>query len=152
MFRHPAFLVALVLMAVVAGCGGSSTASKSDYAASVVNARDRVDFALAQITQSKTKDEFLDQMVASSELIDDAANDFENASSAKGFDDESKKLAKAMHQLAVDLNATAEQIRLPGYEGLLDAKGLNFDSWTAINATLADLNEQGIKVSPLGRH
>jgi len=146
-----AVVVALLAVAV-GGCGGSEGASKDDFAASVTQARDRVDYALAQITQQKTRDAFLDQMVASSKLIDDAADDFESGGSAEGFEGKSEKLVKAMRQLAVDLNATAEQIRLPGYESLLDAKGLSFGSWDAINATLAALNKHGVEVAPLGRH
>ena len=141
-----------MIAAVAAGCGNSSPPTKAAYAASVVNARDRVDFALAEITQSKTKQEFLDQMVTSAGLIDDAAGDFDDGGSPTGFEDETEKLTKAFHQLAADLEGTAEQIQLPGYESLLDAKGLSFQSWVTANAVLTSLKKQGIDVEPLARH
>jgi hypothetical protein len=147
--------VSFVLTAVcvlVAACGSSSTPTKAEYAASVVTTRNRVDYALAQITQAKTKQQFLDQMIDSSKLIDDAAGDLDDAGAAAGFDDETKKLVAAIRQLAVDLEATSEQIQTPGYEGLFSAKGLSFQSWVDVNAVLANLAKQGIDVEPLGRH
>jgi len=144
--------VLLVLGFGVAACGGSKTLSSDDYHASVVRVRDRTDFALAEITQAKTREAFLDQMEASADLIDDAANDFDSAGSATGFDDESARLTKQLHQLAADLRGTAQQVQIPGYEDLLNAKGLSFQSWVDINAILASLSKQGVRVEALGRH
>ena len=153
-------LVAFVI-AAAAGCGGSKTPPSIDeYHASVVKARDRTEYAFAAITgplttaesQRPKKDVLLDRMDAAADLIDAAANDFENAGSAAGFEDESAALVKHLHQLAADLAGTADQIRTPGYEGLLDTKGLSFQSWVDINNVLASLTKQGIKVEPLGRH
>jgi hypothetical protein len=145
-------LVAVAAAAVAAGCGGSKTLSMADYHTSVVRVRDRTDYALAQVTQQKTKAAFLDQMEASADLIDDAANDFSDDGSAKGFRDESKQLTKQLHQLAADLRGTSQQVQIPGYEDLLNAKGLSFQSWVNINAILASLSKQGVAVDPLGRH
>jgi hypothetical protein len=146
----------VVLVAAVAtaatGCGGSKTLSMDDYHTSVVRVRDRTDYALAQVTQQKTKEAFLDQMEASADLVDDAANDFSGGGSAKGFGDESKQLTKQLHQLAADLRGTSQQVRIPGYEDLLNAKGLSFESWVKINEILASLSKQGVEVEALGRH
>ena len=151
--RIPAAIVVLVVLAVAAaGCGSSKTVGTDEYHGSVVKVRDRTDYALAEIAKAKTKDEFLDQMEASADLIDDAANDFAGAGSANGFEDESKQLTKQLHQLAADLAGTAEQVRTPGYEGLLNAKGLSFQSWVEINKIFASLSKQGIAVELLGRH
>ena len=156
-----AFIVVLVgLFSVVAGCGGSKTVTRDEYQASVVNVRDRTEYALAAITgplttaesQRRKKDVLLDRMDAAADLIDAAANDFDKAGSAPGFEDESAALVKQLHQLAADLAGTADQIRTPGYEGLLDAKGLSFQSWVEINKIFASLTKQGIAVEPLGRH
>ena len=147
-----AILVLATLAVGAAGCGDSKTVTKDEYHASVVNARDRTDYALAEVTRQKTKDAFLSQMDTSADLIDGAANDFDSAGSAPGFEDESAALVKQLHQLAADLAGTAEQIRTPGYEGLLDSKGLSFQSWIDINKTFGSLTKQGIAVQPLGRH
>jgi hypothetical protein len=145
-------LVAVATAAAAGGCGGSKTLSMDDYHTSVVRVRDRTDYALAQVTQQKTKDAFLDQMETSADLIDDAANDFSNGGSAKGFRDESKQLTKQLHQLAADLRGTSQQVQIPGYEDLLNARGLSFGSWVKINTIFASLSKQGVEVDPLGRH
>ncbi len=149
-------LVVLVAVGAVAasGCGGgSSTQSLDDYAQSVVTARDRADYALARITKAKSKEEFINRMDEASAVIDDAASDLDDAGPAEGFEDETDKLVSALHQLSVDLDALAHDLRQPEGEGLLiGAKGLNFESWDKANLALASLIGQGIKVELIGRH
>ena len=142
----------LALAALVAGCGGTPTLSKPDYQASVVKARDRTDYALAQITQVKTKQAFLNQMETSADLIDNAADDFAGAGSAKGFEDTTSKLTEQFRQLAADLRGTSRQIDVPDYADLLNSEGISFQSWVNINNIFASLGKQGIVVAPLKRH
>jgi hypothetical protein len=73
---------------------------------------------------------------------------------ADGFGDETDELVEAFHQLSTDLEATANTIREPGFEDLLNqtTRGLSFQSWTDANAVLRQLSQQGIDVEPLGRH
>ncbi len=147
--------VAVVAAGVVASCGGGSeTVSKEDYAEAVVSARDRVDFALAQITQGTgTFEELVDRMNGAADLIDKAADDFDDAGTAQGFEDESTKLVAAFHQLAAALAATAHDASLPGQEDLLTGtNALQFPGWTKANRVFASLNEQGISVEPIGSH
>ena len=144
--------LALVL-GVSAGGGGSEPISRADYAASVRAARDRVDFALARITQAQSQDEFLDRMDEAAKLIDQAASDLSQKGSAKGFESETRQLVAAFRQLSVDLAATASQIREPGFQDLLTGtRGLSFDSWTRANRVLERLRQRGIRVPPLQRH
>jgi hypothetical protein len=145
-------VLVLACAALVAGCGGTPTLSKPDYQASVVKARDRTDYALTKITQVKTKQAFLNQMEASADLIDDAADDFAGAGSAKGFENTTDKLTEQFRQLAADLRGTSRQINTPGYEDLLSSEGISFQSWVNINNIFADLGKQGIVVAPLKRH
>lgn len=153
LFPGAAVAVALVLV-LAAGCGGSDTVSKGEYAEAVVTARDRVDFALAQITVGQgTFEELIDRMETAADRIDDAAGDLGQAGVAKGFEEETEKLVAAFEQLAVDLRATASDASQPGMESLLtSANALQFDSWTEANRILADLAEQGIEVTPVGSH
>lgn len=142
----------VVLVAIVSGCGGTPTLSKADYQASVSKARDRTDYALAQITEVKTKQAFTDQMETSADLIDSAADDFASGGSAKGFENTTAKLTEQFRQLAADLRGTSRQINTPGYEDLLNSEGVSFQSWVEINKILASLGKQGIVVEPLKRH
>lgn len=145
----------LLAAGVLAGCGGGSgTISSEDYAEEVANARDRVDFALAQITTGTgSVDELIERLNTAADSIDEAADDFEGAGSAEGFDDETKALVAAFHQLAAGLAGTAHDASQPGLDGLLTGtNALQFPGWTKANRVLAKLDEQGIAVEPIGSH
>jgi len=148
-------LAAVVTASVVSGCGGGSkTISKEDYAEAVISVRDRVDFALAQITEGTGSfKELVDRMNGAADLIDEAADDFEGEGTAQGFDDETETLVAALHQLAAGLAGTAHDASQPGMEGLLTGtNALQFPGWTKANRVLASLNSQGITVIPISSH
>jgi nitrogen-specific signal transduction histidine kinase len=152
-------LLASLLVAfavVVSACGGgdeTSSATVAEYTASVSSARDRVDFALARITKATSQEEFLNRMDEAAAAIDAAASDLEDAGVAEGYDDETEQLTSALHQLSVDLEATAHDIAQPEFSGLVgDAQGLNFESWDKANLALAALIGDGIEVELIGRH
>ena len=147
-------LAAVVAACLLAACGGSSEVSKEDYAEAVVSTRDRVDFALAQITVGQgTVEDLVQRMEDAADLIDEAANDFDSAGAAQGFNDETTTLIAAFHQLAAALAGTANDASQPGMEGLLTgSNALQFPGWTKANRVLASLDEQGISVEPIGSH
>ena len=154
MVRRLAFPVALALVAVVAGCGGSNTATKAEYSSSVVKARDRVDYALAQITVGKgSLETLLDRMDSAAALIDDAAGDLDKAGTAKGFEDETTQLVDAFDALARGLEGVASDARQPELGGVLPTiNSLEFPGWVKANRILASLKRQGIHVEPIGSH
>jgi hypothetical protein len=150
-----ALLSAAALAVSACGGGGDSTATIAEYTASVRQARDRVDFALARITAGKKGDmeEFLIRMEEAAVVIDDAASDLEDADVAEGYADETERLTKALHQLAVDLRATAHDLGQPELGGLFPTtQGLNFESWDQANLALAALQADGLKIELIGRH
>ena len=66
--------------------------------------------------------------------------------------DQHERLVDQLGQLAADIQGTADQARVPGFEDILPgSQGLNFESWDEINAILAELRRQGIEVEPLAR-
>jgi hypothetical protein len=135
------------------GCGGDSAPSVADYSAAVVQARDRVDFALERVTTADSAEELLNRMDEAAVVIDGAASELDDVGAAEGFDGETSKLVGALYQLSTDLEAFAHDARQPGGEVLLlGGPGLNFDSWDDANEALASLREQGIEVEPIGRH
>jgi hypothetical protein len=153
--RRPVAIASLaVIVAVLAGCGGSSTATKDDYATSVVKARDRVDYALTQITVGKgSLATLLDRMDNAAVLIDAAAGDLDKAGTAKGFDDETTQLVAAFHALARGLEGVASDARQPELGGVLPSiNSLEFPGWVKANRVLRKLNGQGITVQPIGSH
>ena len=151
---RPLLVPLLAAVAVlVAGCGESRVSSVEEFEQSIVATRDRVDFALARITRAQSKDELLGRMDEAADTIDDAAGDLEGLGTPKDYESEVGKLVDSLHQLAFDVQATADQIRQPGFGDLLTgARGLSFESWDKVNLALARLIEKGIEVAPLEWH
>jgi len=144
-------LVAVALLA--SGCGERRGPSVQELEQSIVATRDRVDFALARITRASSKDELLERMDEAADTIDDAASDLEGVGTPKDYESDVGKLVDSLHQLAFDVQATADQIREPGFGDLLTGtRGLSFESWDKVNLALAGLIGKGIEVAPLERH
>ena len=138
---------------VATGCGEASTPTVNEFEQSVVLARDRVDFALAGITEAQSKDDLLERMDEAAGAIGDAASDLEDAGVPERLDPELSTLVESLSQLAFDVQATADQIRQPGFSDfLVGAQGLSFESWDAVNRALETLDAQGIEVAQLERH
>jgi hypothetical protein len=146
--------VAIAVAVVGLALGGSEgTASVEEYEIAVVNARDRADFALGRLSRAQSLEELLERMDETAAAVDSAAGDLDDENAPDRFEDETEALVRQLHALADDVQGTADQARVPGFEDLLlGAAGLDFESWDKINATFAKLREQGIAVQPLTRH
>jgi hypothetical protein len=133
--------------------GDDATASRADYQATVVNARDRVDFALVRITRSQSTDELIARIDQAAAVIGQTATDLDEAGVAEGFEPENDRLVTTMRSFSEELAGTAAQFRDPSFAGTLPAiTSLSFPQWETLNAVLADLKESGIQVEPLPRH
>jgi hypothetical protein len=129
------------------------TSSTADYQAAVLNARDRTDFALGRLSRAQTADELLERMDEAAAAIDGAAGELSDGTPPAGFEDETDGLVKHLEALGRDIQGTADQARVPGFEELIfSGGGFDFESWDDINATLAMLRKQGVAVPPLSRH
>ena len=109
------FAVVALLAALAAGataCGGDDSSELEDYEATVVDTRNRVDTAFANISEAQSRDDFSKRMEEASVAIDRAADDLREAEVAEGFEDETAKLGKALTDLATDLEATGQQLRI----------------------------------------
>jgi hypothetical protein len=146
--------VAVAVAVVGLALGGSDgPTSVEDYELAVVNSRDRTDFALGRLSRAQSLDELLERMDEAAAAIDGAAGDLDDEGAPDTFEDENEDLVRELHSLAEDVEGTAAQLRVPGYEDfLLGAQGLDFESWDKVNAILAELREQDIAVQPLSRH
>ena len=145
--------VAFGVAAAVILLSGSDTASRDDYQATVVNTRDRVDFAYARITKPTSTEDLIERIDDAGVVIGDTASDLDGAAVAEGFEDENEKLVRRLRAFSDVLLGTAAQFRDPTFAGTLPGiTTLSFPEWDAVNVVLADLNEQGIEVEPLERH
>jgi ABC-type glycerol-3-phosphate transport system substrate-binding protein len=147
-------LVVAACALLVAACGGSgapTTVPELEQAVSL--ARDRTDFVLERITEADSEKELLVRMDEAAETIEDAAGDVERVGVPDGFENEADELVAALSQLAVDLRATADQVRQPGFGDLFEGtRGLSFESWVEVNRALAALDRKGVSVAALERH
>ena len=147
------FLVVLLLAVGVlaSGCGGGEP-STEEFAEAVVLNRNRADFVLARITRAQSIEELLTRMDEAAVVISKAADELEETGAPSDYQPEAGDLVTSLRQLAVDIQATADQARVPGFENLLtDAalEGLSFDSWDQANKALAGLAGKGIEVTIL---
>jgi hypothetical protein len=144
-----AFAVAIAFILA----GGSGSTSRADYQATVVNARDRVDFAYGRIASSQSTDELIERLDAAAVVVGSTASDLEDAGVAEGFEDLNKRLVRSLRAFSDVLAGTAAQFRDPTFAGTLPGiTSLSFPEWDAVNKVLAELNEQGIEVDQLERH
>lgn len=142
-----------VAVAVIAIGGEEATASRADYQASVVNGRDRADFALEQITKSESPEELVERIDEAAAVVGDVADDLDGTGVAPGFEEDHDRLVEAMDGLSVELANTAAQFRDPSFTAALPGiNSLSFPQWDAVNRVLADLKERGIDVTQLERH
>ena len=82
-----------------------------------------------------------------------AADDLDEAGTLARYEETNKKLVAALRELSTDLEGTAAQMQQPEFTDLFQStRGLSFESWTKVNARLADLRDEGIAVQPLDRH
>jgi hypothetical protein len=146
-------LVLLLSLTVLASaCGGSGEPSVQEFSDAVVLNRDRADFVLARITRALSQEELLTRMDEAAAEIDKAAKELEKTGAPSDYQPEADNLVKSLRQLSVDIQATADQARIPGFETLLTKTGLSFNSWDDVNKALAGLAGKGINVSILQRH
>lgn len=149
-------VVAAVVVAVVGvALGGSSSeaATKADYQATIVNARDRVDFALARISNSQSQAELIQRINDASDTVGGAASELAQAKVAKGFEDDNKNLVLTLQSFSTELSNTAQTFADPSFGGALSSmNSLSFPQWDKVNQILADLHSRGIEVQPLARH
>jgi hypothetical protein len=151
----PRILVVLLAAAslVLTACGGFGTPSVEEYSDAVVLNRNRVDFAFGRIGRADSVDEFLERMDEAAIVIGKAGEELDKVGAPDELQPEADELAAAFSQLSVDIQATADQARTPGFEGLItQMNAISFDSWDQANKALAGLAGKGVEVSILQRY
>ena len=133
--------------------GDDATASRADYQATVVNTRDRVDFAYARIAKSQSIDELIERMDEASAVIGKTASDLDEAGVAEGFEDMNAKLVTKLQAFSAVLHSTSEQFEDPTFGSALGGiNSLSFPEWDEVNKVLAEMKAKGIQVDQLERH
>jgi hypothetical protein len=142
----------LALGLAVSGCGGSGEPSAEEFGEAVVLNRNRVDFVLGRITRAHSVDELLARMDEAAVVISKTSDELAETGAPSDYQPEADDLVASLNQLSVDIQATADQARIPGFENLLTdtaLQGLSFDSWDQTNKALAGLAGKGIQITIL---
>jgi hypothetical protein len=142
----------LALGLAVSACGGGGEPSAEEFGEAVVQNRNRVDFVLGRITRAQSVDELLTRMDEAAVVISKASDELADTGAPSDYQPEADDLVSSLKQLSVDIQATADQARVPGFENLLTdtaLQGLSFDSWDQVNEALAGLAGKGIQVTIL---
>lgn len=146
-------LVLLVALGLLASACGGGEPSVEEFSDAVVLNRNRTDFVLGRITRAQSLEELFTRMDEAAATIAKAADDLEETGAPPDYQPEADDLVKSLRQLSVDVQATADQARIPGFEGLItQSNALSFDSWDQVNKALAGLAGKGIQVTILQRH
>ena len=147
-------LVLVVALGLIASaCGGSGEPSIEDFSDAVVLNRNRTDFVLGRITRAQSLEELFTRMDEAAATISKSADELEDTGAPSDYQPEADDLVKWLRQLSVDVQATADQARIPGFEGLItETNAISFDSWDEVNKALAGLAGKGIDVTILQRH
>jgi len=145
-------LLLLAVGLIVSGCGASEP-SAEEYSDAVVLNRNRTDFVLGRITRAQSLEELFTRMDEAALTISKAADELDETGAPSDYQPEADDLVKWLRQLSVDVQATADQARIPGFEGLItQTNAISFDSWDKVNKALAGLAGKGIEVTILQRH
>ena len=149
MLRPASLIPILVSVLLLPGCGGG--ASKEKFAQDVVAARNDADAGLAQIVQATSLEDLLARMKVAAVELRGAATDVRTADAPGDLEEERDLLAKRLLALSDEIISTVET-----FEAFPDqaqaTRALNFEQWNTVQASLASLRREGIKVKALERH
>lgn len=144
-------ICAVAAAALLAGCGGDGGATKAEFRADVVSARNDADAGLEQIVQATSLDDLLARMRIAAVEVRGAARDVREAGAPKELEDERDALAARLLALSDEIISTVETLEaFPEQAAATNA--LSFAQWDAVQAELKKLRAQGVDVPALERH
>ncbi len=141
------FLVLTVVLVALmaAGCMGGGDTSQEEFAAQVVETRNRTDAALEHMTGARTYDDLLDRIDLAGDAAQAAADDLDDAGAPSELEDQAEELVEALRALGDELAATAEALDDEQFDGLDRSKASSFTNWNRAQSALDDLREQGVE-------
>jgi hypothetical protein len=148
MIRAVSLVLALLCVVVLAACGGG--ASKDAFAQDVIAARNDADAGLAQIVNANSWDDLLARLKVAAVELRGAASDVRTADAPSDLKDERDLLAERLLALSDEIISTVETFE--SFPQAQATQALNFEQWNQVQASLASLRREGIKVPALERH
>ena len=148
MFRPVSAVLAVACTLLLAACGGG--ASKDAFAQDVISARNDADAGLAQIVNATSWEDLLARMKVAAVELRGAASDVRTADAPSDLKDERDLLAERLLALSDEIISTVETFE--SFPQAQATSALNFEQWNSVQASLASLRREGIKVPALERH
>jgi len=148
--RPVSIILALLSALLLAGCGGSD-ASKEEFAGAMVSARNETDAGLAQIVEASSWEDLMARMKVAAVEVRGAAADVRKAEAPTELEDERDLLAERLVALSDEIISTVETFEAFPTQAQA-TRALNFEQWNTVQASLASLRREGVKVRALERH
>ena len=149
--RPVSIFLTLCAALLLAGCGGENDASKAEFTTAMVSARDEADSGLEQIVYATSWEDLMARMKVAAVNVRGAAGDVRKADAPSNLEDERDLLADRLIALSDEIISTVET-----FEAFPDqaqaTRALNFEQWNTVQASLASLRREGVKVRALERH
>ena len=148
------FLVlTMVLVALMAaGCMGGGDTSQEEFAAQVVETRNRTDAALEHMTGARTYDDLLDRIDLAGDAAQAAADDLDDAGAPSELEDQAEELVEALRALGDELAATAEALDDEQFDGLDRSKASTSPTGTGPSQPWTTSASRESSVPPLERY
>ena len=151
MLRPVSIVMTLLAMLLLAGCGGESEASKADFTKAMVSARNEADSGLEQIVYATSWEDLMARMKVAAVDVRGAASEVRKADAPSGLKDERDLLATRLVALSDEIISTVETFEAFPTQAQA-TRALNFEEWNTVQASLASLRREGVKVRALERH
>jgi hypothetical protein len=148
--RPVSIILALLCALLLAACGGSEP-SKAEFATAMVSARNDADAGLAQIVDASSWDDLMARMKVAAVDVRGAAAEVRKADAPSELEDERDLLADRLVALSDEIISTVETFEAFPQQAQA-TRALNFEQWNTVQASLASLRREGIKVRALERH
>jgi hypothetical protein len=148
--RPVSTILALLSALLLVGCGGSD-ASKEEFAGAMVSARNDADAGLAQIVEASSWEDLMARMKVAAVEVRGAAADVRKADAPSDLEDERDLLAQRLVALSDEIISTVETFEAFPAQAQ-STRALNFEQWNTVQASLASLRREGVKVRALERH
>jgi hypothetical protein len=117
----------------------------------MVEARDRVDEGLEQVTNATSVEDLLARLRIAAAEVRSAADDVDEAEAPDGLSDEKNRFETTLRTFSEEIVSTVTTLQ--NLEGAAaETRGLDFEGWNQVQKDLQELRKQGIQVPPLERH
>ncbi len=151
MLRPVSIFLTLVAVLLLAGCGGGNDASKAEFTTAMVSARNEADAGLAQIVYASSWDDLMARMKVAAVDVRGAAGRRPQGGRAERPEGRARPPGHRLIALSDEIISTVETFEAFPQQAQA-TRALNFEQWNTVQASLASLRREGIKVRALERH